>query len=60
MASDYRAASWETDGTRYHARVLIGPGSAVGQLAEGLWWVGVKVTDNPEAPVVWVDALEIT
>lgn len=45
-------ASWVTVAGVYYATVLIGPGSAIGTLATGLYQVWVKVTDNPEIPVL--------
>lgn len=44
-------ATWEADGTSYHARCLIGPGGTV-TLAPGDYVVWVKITDSPEAPVL--------
>lgn len=46
------AATWSTVAGVYYATVLIGPGSAIGTLAAGLYQVWVKVTDNPEIPVL--------
>jgi hypothetical protein len=47
------AGSWETDpGPVYWAQCLIGPGSGGVVLAAGLWEVWVKVTDDPEIPVL--------
>lgn len=47
----FNAAIWETSGQAYTALCLIGPAGTV-QLTAGLWTVFVKVTDNPEAPVL--------
>lgn len=45
-------ASWVTVTGVYYATVLIGPGSAIGALPVGQYQVWVKVTDNPEIPVL--------
>lgn len=43
---------WQTIRGRPWALVLIGPGSTIGTLPVGRYWVNVKVTDNPEIPVL--------
>lgn len=43
---------WETIGGSLWAVVLIGPGSTIGQLAPGQYYVNVRVTDSPEVPVL--------
>jgi hypothetical protein len=54
--STWYAAVWETDSTTtpptYLARILVGPGGATGALALGTYNIWVKVTDNPEIPVL--------
>lgn len=50
-AADWKAATWETAGTTYYARCLVGPGGTV-VLPDGVYTVWVKVTDNPEVPVL--------
>jgi hypothetical protein len=52
--SDWHAASWDTwtyPTLQYVAKCLIGPNSSV-SLAVGTYTVWVKVTDNPEVPVL--------
>lgn len=52
-------AAWETQGTLYFARCLVGPGGAV-TLPIGFYDVYVQVVDSPEIPVVKAtDTLEI-
>lgn len=55
VESDWRAADWRTDSAVtppvYYARCLVGPMGTV-QLADGLYDVWVRVTDNPERPVL--------
>lgn len=57
---DWLAASWETSGTSYFARVLVGPGAgAVVDLAVGTYDMWLKITDNPEIPVVEAGTLRV-
>lgn len=60
--SSWNTASWETDPTatpaRYFARCLVGPGAVV--LAAGRYVVWLKITDNPEAPVLAAGDLTVT
>lgn len=51
VAGDFKTATWAA-GTPYKAQVLIGTGSSVGVLAEGVYQVWVKVTATPEIPVM--------
>lgn len=54
-ASDWKAASWDTDTTTtpatYRAQCLVGPGGTV-ELTAGTYYLFVKVTDSPEAPIL--------
>jgi hypothetical protein len=54
-ASDWKAATWDTDSTTtpatYRAQCLVGPGGTV-ELAAGTYYMFVKVTDTPEAPIL--------
>lgn len=52
--ADFKAASWETVGSsNYYARALVGPGpGAVIDLAAGSYRMWIKITDNPEIPVL--------
>lgn len=43
--------TWETTPSQYLARALVGPGGAI-QLDPGTYDVYVKITDDPEIPVV--------
>lgn len=48
---DWHAASWETAGTAYYARLLVGPvGGLV--LAVGTYRMWIRITDSPEVPVL--------
>lgn len=58
ISGDWKAATWETVGTTYYARCLVGPGGTV-TLAAGSYNVWVKVTDNPEAPVRRAGVLKV-
>lgn len=48
---DWHAASWETAGTSFYARLLVGPvGGLV--LAAGTYKMWIRITDAPEVPVL--------
>lgn len=57
-AGDWAAASWETVDGKWYARALIGPGAR--QLTDGMWLVWVRVTGNPELPVIKAGTLKVT
>lgn len=42
---------WKTIQGRYWALALVGPGGAL-TLPVGRYWVNVRITDNPEVPVL--------
>lgn len=45
-------ADWETTSTGYYVRCLVGPGGGTTTLVAGnVYYVWVKITDSPEAPV---------
>lgn len=54
----FYTASWMTLNGIYYIRCLIGPGGVV-QLAEGYFDVFVKISDNPETPVLFSGTLEV-
>lgn len=55
----WRSASWSGEaGTSRSAAILIGPGTSH-IIAEGKYEVWVKVTDNPESPIVHAGRLTI-
>jgi hypothetical protein len=63
QAGDWKTASWATNITGlpngvYIAQCLVGPGGAV-QLAAGTYQIWVKITDNPEVPVLKGGTLQI-
>ncbi len=53
--SDWQSASWDTSSAlgsnQYLAQCLVGPAGAI-QLAVGQYAIWVKVTDNPEIPIL--------
>lgn len=51
-AGNFKTAEWKTDLPFKAAQVMVGPGSAVGQLAEGTYKLFTKVTATPEIPVL--------
>lgn len=56
--------NWDTTPTNgtnaYWAQILIGPGSSGPVLAVGRYFVWVRITDNPEQPIIPVGWLAIT
>ena len=61
--SDWVAGSWDTDTTNviypYIAKCLVGP-SGVKTLGTGTYVIYLKITDNPEIPVLVGGQLQIT
>jgi len=51
-------ASWEDAASGHLARCLVGTGGAA-TLTAGTYWVFVKVTDSPEAPVVMAGPIRV-
>jgi hypothetical protein len=59
-ATTWLAAAWAGDPSPVRtAQSLIGPGSAAGELAVGLWNVYVRVTDTAEIPVRFAGQIKI-
>lgn len=60
VSGDWKTAAWDgTDGDA-DAKILIGTGSPVGALVEGLYDVWVKITATPETPVIRSGRIKIT
>lgn len=59
---DWKSATWDTTtalgANQYLAQCLVGPGGTV-QLAAGQYSIWVKVTDNPEVPILPAGTLGI-
>lgn len=53
------AGQWLTEDGIYYAQALIGPGTSA-TLDVGYYNIYVKITDNPEIPVLLSGLLEIT
>jgi hypothetical protein len=57
----WTAGSWVTyPGDQWWAQILIGPASGGLALATGLWQAYLKITDDPEVPVLTPFLLQIT
>jgi len=54
--ADWKPAAWHNG----QARILIGPGSPVGELDEGMYGVWVRVTTAEERPVIRSGTIKIT
>lgn len=55
----WSAAAWETDGSTYFARILVGGVGTLAtvELAPGVYVAWVRVTATPERPVLRADNL---
>lgn len=51
-ATNWQTASWAS-GTPYTAQCLVGPNGGVVALAIGTYAIYLKITDNPEIPVLY-------
>lgn len=59
---DWNSGSWDSylpAGSQYVAKILVGPNASVNP-GVGTWVVWMKITDNPEIPVVEVALLTIS
>ncbi|MDX3245843.1 hypothetical protein [Streptomyces sp. ME18-1-4] len=61
---DWKTGSWDgtqprTPGNAYIAHCLVGPGGTV-ELAAGRYTMWVRITDNPEIPVIPFGLIHIT
>ena len=53
VSGDFKSATWETTGTdTYAARCLVGPSGGVTTLSASTYSIFLKITDNPEIPVL--------
>lgn len=52
-ATTYYTGSWQSTTSPYIAACLVGPGGGVVTLTTGTYLVVVKVTDNPEVPIIF-------
>ena len=63
QVSDWQSGSWDTDSTNilypYSAKCLVGPAGTI-TLGIGTYIIYVKVTDNPEIPVLITGQLAIS
>jgi len=61
-SGDWHTASWTTGelGETYLAQLLVGPGAGGLALGVGTYSIWLKVTDNPEVPVMQPGQLTIT
>lgn len=59
-SGDWHAATWDGADGDADAKVLIGTGSAIGALSDGLYDVWVRVTATPEVPVLYAGRMHIT
>ncbi len=57
--STFVTGDWQTIGSTFYARVLVGPGTSL-VLSRGLYEMFVKVTDTPEIPILRAGVLEVT
>lgn len=60
ITGDWKTADWETRGSTHYARCLVGPTGAFVPVADTQCDILVKVTDNPETPVIKADTVSFT
>lgn len=60
VTNDWHTGSWETIGSSYFARLLIGPANSGTVYAAGTYDAWVRITDSPEIPARKVGTLTIT
>lgn len=58
-SGDWHAATWQTFGGANYAACLVGPANGGVVLAMGTWTTWVRVTDNPEVPVMQAGYLNV-
>ena len=59
--ASWATGSWATyPGPAYYAQCLVGPANGGTALSIGLYSIVVKITDDPEVPVLWPGTLAIT
>jgi len=60
-SGDWHTGSWQAfPGPVYWAQCLVGPANSGVSLAQGTYMVFVRVTDNPEVPVLQPFMIQIT
>lgn len=59
IEADWKTASWETAGTTYYVRCLVGPSGDV-TLADGSYDIWLRITGAPEIPVRTIGRLIVT
>lgn len=59
-SGDWKTAAWDGADGDADAKILIGTGSSIGALTEGLYGVWVKITATPEIPVIYTGRIRIT
>jgi hypothetical protein len=57
--TDWKTAGWETSGSNYYARALVGPTGGVVTLTPGSYRVWVKWSVAPETPIQTVGRLYV-
>jgi hypothetical protein len=60
MPSEWSPGSWVTfPGDQWWAQILVGPANDGVSLPNGTWQAWLKITDNPEVPVLMPFQLQI-
>lgn len=60
VSGDWKTAAWDGVDGAADAKILIGTGTLIGALTEGLYGVWAKVTATPELPVINAGLIRIT
>jgi hypothetical protein len=59
VEADWINGTWETDSDTVYARLEVGPGTTRGALTANVYDVWVKITDNPEVPVLRAGSIDV-
>ena len=55
----WQTATWLSTSAPYTALCLVGPGGTI-TLAQGQWYVWIKITASPEIPVKYAGILQVS
>jgi hypothetical protein len=59
VGATWYGGTWETVGTEYFARCIVGPAGTVTLVAGNTYIVWVKITDSPEIPIKNAGTLQV-
>jgi len=59
VSANWATGSWDTEGTKYLAKLTVGPGGDIVPASAGTYQVWVRVTSASEIPVMYAGDMEI-